>query len=88
MATVNEQLETWSGRNEIARRIFGMPADTHRGWVISFEYPPIPCRDFDWAATHPDYDGADDANDNRVVHGRTREAVIAEIDAWHEDQSA
>lgn len=60
----------------------------YRGWLISFDYPPIPCRDFDWSATHPDYDGADDANDNRVVHGRTRDAVIAEINLWHEENAA
>lgn len=63
-------------------------ADRYRGWMISFDYPPIPCRDFDWSATHPDYDGAEDANDNRVVHGRTRDDVIAEIDAWFEGHSA
>lgn len=60
----------------------------YRGWSISFDYPPIPCRGFDWSATHPDYDGADDANDSRVVHGHTREAVIAAIDAWFEEQAA
>lgn len=85
MATVNEQLESWHGRNAMARAIFGMPADIHRGWSISFEYPPIPCRDFDWCATHPDYDGAEDANDGRLVHGRTRADVIAEIDLWIEE---
>lgn len=62
--------------------------DTYRGWSISFDYPPIPCRDFDWSGTHPDYDGADDANDSRAVHGHTREAVIAAIDAWFEEQAA
>ncbi|MGN7160853.1 hypothetical protein [Sphingomonas sp. SAFR-052] len=63
-------------------------ADRYRDWAISFDYPPIPCRDFDWSATHPDYDGADDANDNRIVHGRTRDDVIAAIDAWFEEHSA
>ena len=57
----------------------------YRGWQISFDYPPIPCRDFDWSATHPDYDGAEDANDNHVVHGRTRRMVLDEIDRWHEE---
>jgi len=59
-----------------------VPSNTYRGWLISFDFPPIPCRQFDWSATHPDYDGAEDANDDRVVHGATRDAVIAEIDAW------
>lgn len=60
----------------------------YRGWSISFDYPPIPCRGFDWSATHPDYDGAEDANDGRIVRGHTREAVIAQIDAWFEEQAA
>lgn len=64
------------------------PRDTHRGWSISFDYPPIPFRDFDWSATHPDYDGADDANDNRHVCASTREGVIAEIDAWCAENEA
>lgn len=85
MATVNEQLESWTGRNELARRIFGMPADTHRGWSISFDYPPIPCRDFDWSATSPDYDCDGDSEGfhqtgGYVVHGRTRGDVIEAID--------
>jgi hypothetical protein len=62
-------------------------AETYRGWEIHFEYPPIPVRDFDWQASHKDYDGAPDANDNRLVHGSTLEAVKAEIDAWIEEHS-
>lgn len=65
--------------------------DRYRGWLITFDYPPIPCRDFDWSATHPDYDptpnqAEDGPSDDRVVHGRTREAVMEAIDAWHDDQ--
>lgn len=76
---------------EILAAHFPVLADTHRGWSINFDYPPIPCRDFDWSATHPDYDPtpiyADDGpSDDRVVHGRTRDDVIAEIDAWHDEQ--
>ena len=59
--------------------------DTHRGWDISFDYPAIPVRDFDWSASHPDYDGAPDANDHRFVHARTREGVIEAIDLWIEE---
>jgi len=33
-----------------------MADNTYRGWTISFDYPPIPCRDFDWSATSPDFD--------------------------------
>lgn len=61
--------------------------DLHRGWTISFDYPPIPWREFDWTATHPDYDptpvyGDDIPGDDRIVHGPTRESVIAAVDAW------
>ena len=67
--------------------------DTYRGWEISFDYPPIPVRNFDWSATHPNYDPtpfyADDGpSDCRVVHAATRECVIAEIDAWIEENEA
>lgn len=72
---------------------FGAPvaSDAHRGWRISFDFPPVPFREFDWSATHPDYDPtpvyADGpAGDDRIVHGRTREDVIAAIDAWHDEQ--
>jgi hypothetical protein len=54
-------------------------ADTYRGWLLSHDYPPIPIRDFDWCATHPDYDGEGDA---RIVHGPTVEAVKAAIDEY------
>jgi hypothetical protein len=59
-----------------------MNRQTHRGWSISFDYPPIPDRRFDWSATHPDYDGDDD---DRYVHGATIDAVKAEIDAWYDE---
>ena len=69
-----------------------MPADQHRGWAISFDYPPIPCRDFDWSATSPDYDASYEGEEDgwvssgTVLHGRTRADVIAEIDAHIEGQ--
>lgn len=63
-------------------------SNTYRGWLISFDCPPIPWREFDWSATHPDYDGAHDAHDYRVVRGRTRGDVIAAIDAWYDEQEA
>lgn len=68
---------------EILAAHFPALPDTHRGWSLSFDYPPIPVRDFDWSATHPDYDGE---GDNRIVHGTDRAAIIAAIDAWYEDQ--
>jgi hypothetical protein len=57
-------------------------ADTYRGWVIRFDYPPIPCRDFDWSATPADYDGE---GDSRHVTARTRDELLVEIDRWHDE---
>lgn len=55
------------------------PRDVHKRWSISFDYPPIPIRDADWSATHPNFDGFDD---NRYVQAATREALIEAIDEW------
>lgn len=60
--------------------------DTYRGWTISFDFPPIPCREFDWSATSPDYDCDCDGDGffqcaGEIVHARTREQLIEAIDA-------
>jgi hypothetical protein len=60
--------------------------NVHCGWTISHDNPPIPCRDFDWSASSPDYDCDCDEDgffvvSGQVVHARTRDALIAEIDA-------
>lgn len=62
-------------------------AREYRGWSISHDYPPVPCRDFDWSATHPNYDPTpyysdDGPSDHHHVHAATLEGVRAEIDAW------
>jgi hypothetical protein len=68
--------------------------DTHRGWTINYDHPPIPCRDFDWSATSPDYDcsyeGPEDGwfTSGSIVHGRTRDDVVAEIDASIAEQQS
>jgi len=49
-------------------------------WHLSYDFPPIPSRSYDWSATHEDYDGAPDAHDDRCVHGPTREAAIAAVE--------
>lgn len=59
---------------------------TYRGWLISFDYPPIPVRDHDWSATSPDYDCDCDEDGffvcgGQQVHAPTRETLLAEIDA-------
>ncbi len=64
--------------------------NTYRGWAISFDFPPIPVRDFDWSATSPDYDCNCDqdgfyASGGQVVHAATRAALIEAIDAAIEE---
>lgn len=61
---------------------------THRGWRISADMPPIPCRDFDWSATHPDYDASWEGEEDGwvgsggLVHAATYEELLAAIDQW------
>lgn len=46
----------------------------------SFVYPPIPLREFDWAATYDDYDGAEDSgNRGEIGYGRTEADAIADL---------
>lgn len=60
----------------------------YRGWKIGFDMPPIPCRDFDWSATHPNYDASYEGEEDGwvgtggQVFAGTYEDLLAEIDAW------
>ena len=47
--------------------------------VTSYDFPPIPIRNFDWSAVTEDYDGAPDAGWQPVGHGATEEAAIADL---------
>jgi hypothetical protein len=68
--------------------------EKYRGWSIHYDPPPIPVRDFDWRAMHPDYDASwegeeDGWVDNGLkVSAPSLEALHAEIDAaqdeWNE----
>lgn len=62
---------------------------TYRGWSISADCPPIPCRDFDWTATHPSYDVDCDQDgffDNGMkVNAATYKELLAEIDLFELD---
>lgn len=68
-------------------------ARTYRGWALSFDPPPIPVRDFDWCATGPDFDASYEGEEDgwvgngQQVHARTREGVMAEVDAWFESRT-
>jgi hypothetical protein len=50
--------------------------------VTSYDYPPIPTRDFDWSAIDEDtYDGTEDSGPiaHMCGHGATEEAAIQDL---------
>ena len=61
---------------------------SYKGWKISFDMPPIPCRDFDWQATAPDYDASwEGEEDGWVSSGghvtaATYEQLLQEIEDY------
>lgn len=57
----------------------------YRDWEIFVNYGSISVAT-DWAATHKDYDGAPDGNDDRYVWGFSVEDCAAQIDDWYSDQ--
>lgn len=62
-----------------------MGTETYRDFEIGPArlVPPIPTwRQFQFTATHKDYDGAPDAYDPRFFHGASIEAVKAMVDEW------
>lgn len=58
----------------------------YRGFTITHDVLPIPYRGGDWQYVHDDYDGAEDAHDNRYGHAASLEACKAEIDELLEDE--
>lgn len=66
---------------------------TYKGWSISYDYPPIPIRSFDWSASSPDYDCDGDSEGFRVcsggqVHAATYEELLEEIEAYIAEEAA
>ena len=61
--------------------LFVLLSSEYRGYEITYDPPPIPSRDCDWSYVHKDYDGTEDANDNRAGHARSWDACLDEIDA-------
>ncbi len=57
----------------------------YRGFVITYDPPPIPTRDYDWQWMSDDYDGAPDSTDDRAGRSASLDAAKADIDAWHEE---
>lgn len=66
---------------------YGRSEYQYRGYHITYWMKPIPDRSCDWDWTHDDFDGADDANDNRCGHSRTLDDAMADIDAQIEEMS-
>lgn len=68
-----------------------MSASTYRGWSVSFDPKPIPIRDCDWTATHPDYDASyegeeDGWTDNGLqASAASYDALCDEIDALQDE---
>ena len=64
--------------------------DTYRGWTISQGRWPEPA----WSATGPNYDasyeGEEDGwvSNGEAANAPTRVALVAEIDAWFEENAA
>lgn len=56
----------------------------YRNFHIVFVYPPIPIRTMDYGYYHDDYDGTEDANDNRFGHGASIADCVKQIDEWYE----
>ena len=57
----------------------------YRGYIITYDPPPIPTRSCDWQFYHEDFDGAPDAFDYRSGFARTAQECRDEIDALISD---
>lgn len=66
-----------------------MLKETHKGWDIQFNPPPIPVRDFDWVAIHPDYEGwmqdGDYVSNGLIVHAPNKTELIKAIEDWEHE---
>jgi hypothetical protein len=63
-----------------------MSAIRYGNWEIAYNPPPIPTRAFDWQYSHKDFDGAEDACDNRHGAEPTLGAVFDTIDDYEEER--
>lgn len=64
---------------------------SYRGWTFHYDPPPIPIRDFDWQAVHPNYDASWEGEeygwiDNGLkCEARSIELLCREIDEKEEE---
>lgn len=65
--------------------------EKHKGWEVQFNPPPIPVRDFDWVAIHPDYEGwmqdGDYVSNDLIVHAPNKTSLLQAIDDWEEENA-
>lgn len=54
-------------------------------WHIYYDAPPIPARNCDWHWVHDNFDGAEDANDNRCGSAASFAECLNEIDEFEDD---
>lgn len=43
---------------------------------VSFDFPPIPLRNFDWSCVSENYDVAPDSTNNIIGYGTTKQEAI------------
>jgi len=69
-----------------------MADETYKEWIVRYDPPPIPTRDLDWIAVHPNYDGwtqdGEWVSNGMCIHAPSREALIEEIDNWEDDNGS
>lgn len=57
----------------------------YRGFIITYDPPPIPTRSYDWQWMSDDYDGAPDSTDTRAGRSASLDEARADIDEWWAD---
>lgn len=68
-----------------------LPSQDYRGWSVHYDPKPIPIRNCDWTATHPDYDASyEGEEDGWIDNGlkacaATYEELCDEIDALQDE---
>lgn len=60
----------------------------YRGYQINYDPPPIPVRDMDWHYHHEQFDGGEDAKDDRYGHAASPEDCMREIDLIEDGHEA
>ena len=53
---------------------------SYRGYVITYDPPPVPVREWDWHFVHEQFDGAPDAGDYRCGDAASLTDCMCEID--------